>query len=365
MDLIISAFTVLHLLYLSVILLVLAGLLRLRRVECEKTPFVSVVISARNEEKRILPTLQSLERLNYPSDRYEIIIVDDASVDRTAEYIRSFTEKHDNWSLISLTDKSLELRGKKKALKEAIRQARGDYIFTTDADCIVPENWIRRMVCYFRDDTSMVLGHSPLMERTGFLNRILCFDNLFSVITAAAPAKLGFAMTSVGRNLAYRKTVYEDIGGFDALKRFKSGDDVHLTERFREKGKGKIDFCAHPETYVFTPPPTDRKQFFHQQVRKNSKTLNKSLPSVFLSLVLFVYHALLILLPIFDAVNLNVWFAAVASKFLLEYLVLLKAALIFKKRSLVNYLFPMQFIYPVYIIFFSLLGILQIYEWKK
>lgn len=365
LDLIYWLFLLFSFFYLIIVLLTILGLSRLKVKRNSDQNFVSVVIAARNEESRILPTLKSLEKLNYPLDKYEIIIIDDASTDNTASVIDSYANKHGNWKLIRFANKSSELRGKKKALKEAINQAKGEIVFTTDADCQVPPNWLQIMSEYFDNQTAMVLGHSPIKPGKGFWNKILEFDNLFSAIVGAAPTKLGFSLTSVGRNLAYRKSIYQNVGGFDALKKFKSGDDVHLTERFRRRGNGKIDYCAHPETFVITIPPSTKREIFHQQIRKNSKTLNKSIPAVLLSLFLLMIFLLFSTLPMINMSWFGLWFYVIIGRFSVEFIALTQASIIFHKKKLIPYLLLMQAIYPFYIMFFSLLGILQIYEWKK
>lgn len=337
-----------------------------------KKPFVSgtaaqisVVIAARNEETRIKPCLESLEKLEYPRDKYEIIFIDDQSCDNTAQLIENYCKKNANWRVISLNEKSIELRGKKNALLHGIAQAKGNIIFTTDADCIVPVKWLRNMGSYFTQGVSMVLGYSPLLPGRGILFRLLQFDNLFSAISAAAPTKLGYPFTSVGRNLAYRKDAYEDAGGFLSLKRFRSGDDVHLTERFRYLKSGKIDFCADPDTFVFTQPPETREEIFNQQVRKNSKTLKKAGTSIAFSIVLFLYHVLLILLPLLMPTWLKIWLLFIIIKLVLEYINLFKAAIIFKQKEVIPFIPLMQIFYPAYIIFFSFLGLLEMYSWKR
>jgi len=355
----------LHSLYIIVIAFVFVGLKRLKKIECGEKPFISVIVCGRNEESRIKPTLQSLENVDYPGDRFEIILVDDASTDSTLALMNRFAAKYDNRKVISISAKSNQLRGKKKAMKMGIDEAKGDIIFTTDADCRIPENWLKYMVCYFRDNVSMVLGHSPLEEGRGKIKTLLAFDNLFSAIVGAAPAKLGYPMTSVGRNLAYRKETYYEVGGFDALQKFKSGDDVHLTERFRKHHSGRVEYCAHPETFVLTTAPDTGKQLLHQQIRKNSKILNKSFSSILFSLFIFSYHILLVLFPFFAPALFKIWILIIGTKLLSEFSTLLLACRIFNKKSLIKYILFMQFFYPAYVVFFSILGTLQIYEWKK
>ena len=352
--------------YVSVITWVIIGLSRLKNKNIYSTDKkISIVIAARNEEKRILPTLQSLEKLDYPKENYEIIIVDDDSTDNTVNIIEPFTQKNSNWNLIRLRREQSDIRGKKRALNEAINQSKYDIIFTTDADCIVHPNWLKKMSGYFSDNINMVLGHSPLVSRKGLWSKFLEFDNLFSAISGSAPAKMGFALSSVGRNLAYRKSIYESIGGFKSLKKFKSGDDVHLTERFREKNNKAIEYCADPDTYVMTIPPSTRRDIFHQQIRKNSKTLKKTWPTVVFSIGLFTFYMLFLTLPFLYTEILSIWIWIIIIKFIAEFIALLFASLIFRKKQLIPYLLPLQIFYPIYLLFFSFLGVLQLYEWKK
>ena len=361
----ITIFIAFNLTYFSLLIAVYVGLSRLRYRGMSTDLSVSIVIAARNEEDSIDSCLSSLTRLDFPEDRYEVVIVDDHSQDRTPEKISAFCRDRKNWRYILLQEKSLELRGKKNALLHGINVARNDLIFTTDADCIVPEGWLRSMTRYFMPNVSMVLGYSPLKKGKGFLYRVLQFDNLFSAIASAAPVKLGYPFTSVGRNLAYRKQAYEDAGGFLALKKFRSGDDVHLTERFRYLNTGKIEFCADPNTFVETGLLERKRDVIQQQIRKNSKTLKTSGSSVALSLVIFLYYVMLVLLPIILPKAVSIWVITIVIKFILEFIDLQKAARIFGQKDIIPFIPIMQIIYPLHIITFSLIGIFQLYRWKK
>ncbi|MFC2087989.1 glycosyltransferase, partial [Calditrichota bacterium] len=317
------------------------------------------------EENRIIPCLQSLEKLDYPKEKYEIIFVDDLSSDKTAEIVAEYCNKNSNWNLIKIIESNNILHGKKNALLHGISKAKGDIIFTTDADCIVPTGWLTNMVPYFQPGVSMVLGYSPLKKGNSFFRKILEFDNLFSAISASAPTKLGYPFTSVGRNLAYRKDAYENAGGFLALKKFRSGDDVHMTERFRYLNTGIIEYSIHPDSFVETIPPDTGTEIFHQQVRKNSKTLKKSPTSIIFSIILFLYYLIFALIPFISEKWINIWLVLLAVKFIIEFVCLKKAAVLFRQQHIIKYLPIMQIIYPAYIMFFSLLGVFQLYQWKK
>jgi len=351
--------------YFVMLAAVAIGLNRLHSAAYDYLPTISIVIAARNEEKRISACLESLERIDYPADKFEVIVVDDNSADQTAALVGAVCRKYTNWSLIRLHQKSDQLRGKKNALQNGIEKAEGELIFTTDADCRVPAGWLRAMVRYFAPDVSMVLGYSPLIKEKRSYYRLLQFDNLFSAIAAAAPTKLGYPFTSVGRNMAYRKTAYETAGGFLALKKFRSGDDIHLTKRFHHQNGGRIDYCADPETFVQTMMPSSRREVIQQQMRKNSKTFQLSLPNIIVMLALFLLYLLFFSLPLFLPGNLLLWLVVILIKLGAEYVILRKAARIFKQTDLIPFIPLMQIIYPLYIITFSLLGSFQLYQWKN
>jgi cellulose synthase/poly-beta-1,6-N-acetylglucosamine synthase-like glycosyltransferase len=336
------------------------------KVTSKKQEFlISIVIAARNEENRIIPCLESLKLLNYPKDKFEIIFVDDHSSDNTAKLIGSYCKENQNWKIIQLDEKSRQLRGKRNALQNGISVAKGEIIFTTDADCIVPADWLAAMSGYFTSGVTMVLGYSPLIPEKKIYFRLLQFDNLFSAIASAATAKLGYPFTSVGRNLGYRKDAYENVGGFLSLKKYKSGDDIHLTGKFRYIDDGTIDYCVAAETFVKTQIPSTALEVFQQQIRKNSKTFQLSGWSIIVMVTIFLYYSMLFTIPFFLPSWLTIWLILVAFKFLMEYIPLNKAARIFKQYNLIPFIPLMQIIYPFYIIFFSIIGTFQFYNWKK
>jgi cellulose synthase/poly-beta-1,6-N-acetylglucosamine synthase-like glycosyltransferase len=360
-DLLLWVFTFFSAAYMAIILLAIKGLLALKDKTCSQRRTITIVISARNEEKRITPTLKSLEKLNYPEDLYEIIIVDDASEDHTARTIRSFTDKHKNWQLLQRSKKSDKFHAKKSALDAAIQRAKGELIFTTDADCEVQPDWLAVMSCYFTDNVSMVLGNSNLKTKSRFLH----FDNFFSSITAAAPTQLGFPISSVGRNIAFKKSVYQQVGGYLALTNFKSGDDVHLTERFRMKTDTKIEYCANHKTFTYSLPPSGFKEILNQQIRKNSKILNKSISTASFSVLLFFLYNLILFYPLIQPERFNIWAMITVVRLLLEFIALTIAAYKFRLKFLIPFFPLFQIFYPPYIMVMGIIGSLHLYKWKQ
>lgn len=358
-------FILLNGLYFFLLFLVFTGLSRLSAGHAgQDSPSVSIIISARDEERRIIPCLESLEKIIYPANKHEVILVNDCSSDSTGDIIWDFSDRHENWHALHLQEKSHKLRGKSNALREGVSKSSGELIFVTDADCIVPPGWVRRTVSFFGPDVTMVLGHSPLVAGHGFFQRFQEFDNLFSAIVAASSTKMGYAFNSIGRNLAYRSRALEEIGGYDSLERFHSGDDIHLTDRFRSVGSGIIEYCADQETFVLTQATKNGREFLNQQIRKNSKTFLRSPMSMLLPFGLLAYHFILVLFPFLFHHLFFLWLAFLCCKFMFEFICLYKATAVYHQRQLNRYLPLMQIIYPGYIIIMTILGGLQLYRWK-
>lgn len=327
-------------------------------------PFVSVIIAARNEARRIVPSLENLSRIKYPPERYEIIFIDDRSEDTTADIIESFIKGRENCSLIRINKKSEHISGKKYALNKGIEQAKGEIILNTDADCIVPPDWIREMVKCFSGNVVMVLGYSLLIKRNDWLDKLLRFDNLFSGIMIAAPASLGLAMSSVGRNIAFRKEAYIKSGGYQALAKYKSGDDVHLTELFRKKVPGKIIFNVSKNSFTQTKTPDSLNEVLHQQLRKNSKLLKKSIPSIALTTYLFLFHVVLFIFPFIQNLSTELWFLMAGLKLGIEFTTLLVSVFKLNDPEIIPYIPLMQIFYPVYVIVLGIIGAFQKFRWK-
>src|SRR3954451_23796219 len=107
--------------------------------------FFSVIIPARNEADNIINCLQSIVANNYPQLHYEVIVIDDFSTDNTQAHVKAMQQQYNNIKLLVLKEiignHSL-LAYKKKAIELAIAEANGDWIVTTDADCLVPKDWL-------------------------------------------------------------------------------------------------------------------------------------------------------------------------------------------------------------------------------
>jgi biofilm PGA synthesis N-glycosyltransferase PgaC len=329
-------------------------------------PGVSVVIAARNEEGNISACLSGLASQDYPSDNYEVIVVNDRSTDRTEKRIKAFVQRDARFRLVNVTEINPHMAPKKWALETGIRQARGEIILTTDADCLVRPGWISAIVRCFEDDVGLVAGFSPLEDTSApsLLHRLIALDALAIAAIAAGSFGIDHPLTCTGRNLAYRKSVFREIGGFGAIGRFVSGDDDLFLHEVRKKTDWKCRYAVDPESIVPSKPPATWSTFFSQRTRHASKgrhydaVLKIGLVAFYLmNALLFISAILIRLRPLF----IGVFFA----KSLLEFVLIRKASLLFDRQKALI-VFPIAvLIHPLYILVFGFWGQFGKFKWKE
>ncbi len=232
------------------------------------TPFVSVIVAAHNEEKHLDDLLTSLQKQTYPAEQFEIIIVDDRSTDKTNLILKNWQKKLPNLFVYRIEQPSVHLPAKKFALTQGIQKSRGNILLFTDADCFAAPTWISTTLSYFTDDTGVVIGFSPLKAADKkLLPRLLELESVFNSLVARAGLAWNIPMTATGRNLAYRKSVFKQVNGFQAIAHSISGDDdlfLHLVHR---RTSFRTQFANSPKGTVASILPTSWKQFFRQRIR--------------------------------------------------------------------------------------------------
>ncbi len=196
-------------------------------------PFISIVIPAFNEEKYLSESLESLKKQTYPSDNFEVIVVDNNSTDKTSEVAESFGVR----VVPCLTP------GVSIARDTGSRAAKGEIIVGTDADTIVSENWLEKIAEHFQKDSELIgLTGGTYFSHTNFVlaGVAYIFFELFQRFNFAIgkPAFSGF-------NFAVRKEAYERVGGINI--KLKSAEDVDLSIRMAKIGKIKFfsDVLVH------------------------------------------------------------------------------------------------------------------------
>lgn len=352
--------------YAAVLLWVLAGLHRLSLPFSEERPFISVIVAVRNEEDNISRLLNALVGQDYPEDNYEIIIVNDQSTDRTAERIEAVQDRRIR--LLTSEHRDTVFSPKKNAINLGIQQARGDIVLLTDADCQPPPGWISGIVQLFAPDVGMVIGFSPceLPALRTISHKLLALESLSLAVVAAGTAGWGYPATCNGRNLAYRKRVYEQVGGFEKIRHFVSGDDDMMLKLVQQT-EWKIQYAYDPRLVTPTVLVNSAGQFFNQRLRHASKGFHYEPRKVVGLAAVYLYNVLVILsLPLSVFFHLSLWtpIVVVALKALFEFLVLLRFASHMQRRRYLWVFLPAELLHVPYVVLFGALGPFIKFKWK-
>jgi poly-beta-1,6-N-acetyl-D-glucosamine synthase len=347
--------------------LILLGLRRLSYPVNTDLQSVSVIVAARNEEESIGRCLQALVKQNYPKDMYEIIVVNDRSTDGTSDIVMNMRAKFPFIRLIGIDRLSPNLPPKKNALDEGIRNAKHDLLLFTDADSYPSPQWLREIVKAFTPAVGVVAGYSPFEwkatasfgHRWG--DRFLRYEELKNSIGAAAGIALHSAYMCTGRNFAYRRTVFEEVGGFAKIRQSLSGDDDLFIQLVQRDTRWQIRYMTSVESVVITEPPVTMDEFVNQRKRHFSagKFYPQKMKVIFGAAHAFNALALftLILFPLFGLL-------LCAVKLGIDYTVMARGTRCFGNRELLPKLVPLEFMFVLYNLIIGPLGYLGQFEWK-
>jgi cellulose synthase/poly-beta-1,6-N-acetylglucosamine synthase-like glycosyltransferase len=334
------------------------------------TTRVSVIIATRNESENIISCLESISSQTYPESLYEIIVVDDSSDDNTIDIVKSFISNSlfKNISIIDLSDKNIH--GKKQAISEAIKISTGDLIITTDADCRVTGNWISAIVEYYeRYKPAMIAGPVCFTEGGNSFQQMQGLEFLSLISSGAAAIKLGMPVMCNGANLAYEKKAFIEAGGYNANNKYTSGDDIFLMLALKITTKRKIAFIKCRDAIVYTSAQATLNDFANQRKRWASKSKGYTDAAiVFVALLVFLFNLSLIasaVLALLIKAFLPVFLIGFIIKIVVDFPMLLGITSFVKQKKLLLFYFPLQVIYPFYIILTACFSLFGKFEWKK
>jgi cellulose synthase/poly-beta-1,6-N-acetylglucosamine synthase-like glycosyltransferase len=332
----------------------------------------SIIIPARNEEAVIGNCIGSIYTQHYPAWLFEVLVIDDHSTDGTSDIVKALQKKYSTLKLIRLeaeTQGKLLNAYKKKAIETAIPQTSGDWIMTTDADCIVTQEWLSSYDNYIQqNDPVFVAGPVKFTNTESFVSIFQCLDFLsLQGITAAAVSAGKHSMCN-GANLAYRKDAFIAVNGFKGIDNIASGDDMLLMHKIRKSFPGRTGYLFTPDAMVSTTPMPDWKSFFNQRIRWASKAEKYDDKSLIAVLVLvYLYNLLLVALTIISFFNSFYWVLLVASliaKNFAEILFMMPVAAFYREKKLLWWFPFMQPLHIIYMVVAGWLGKFGSYRWK-
>lgn len=222
-------------------------------------PFVSIGVPAWNEGHHVIKTLHSLKKLNYPKDKFEIIIVNDGSTDDTKEIIDQFVKENKQLNLNPIHKKIN--KGKAAALNSAIKHAKGEYFSCLDADTEVDRNSLKLLLANFDEDTGAVVSSITVKNKKGFFVSMQKLEYIFANFYRALMMSINTLCLIHGGLSTYKTDVLKKVGGFHEAG---MTEDLEMGLRLNSKGyKVKIEKKAK----TFTTVPSKFKDLWKQRIR--------------------------------------------------------------------------------------------------
>jgi cellulose synthase/poly-beta-1,6-N-acetylglucosamine synthase-like glycosyltransferase len=334
---------------------------------------VSVVIAARNEAKNIVNCLRSLQNQNYPTSLFEIILVDDFSEDETCKIAEDL--KIENLKIIKLFEflsEANEFKAfKKKAVETGIKNSSNEIILCTDADCILPPDWILNTAAFYEEKSAKFIA-APVVfsQEKSFFERFQALDFLGMMVITGAGINGRYLYMCNGANMAYPRKIFDEVSGFKGVDKVSSGDDMFLLQKISKKYPNDIYFLKSDEVIVETKAMPDLQLFLNQRVRWGSKSdrYNSFSTKIQLGLVWFFMcwiFLLIILAFICDIKILKIIPLLFFIKGIADYFLLSTAVNYFKRENLMKIFIPSVLIHWSYIFIVGLLSLIKYrFRWK-
>lgn len=229
-------------------------------------PFVTIYIPCHNEESVLAKTIDGLLGIEYPKEKMKIVVIDDVSSDNTLTIAQAYEQRY---SYVHTLERSKinRLRGKAAALNEALTKfTRGEIVYFIDADHRLRPDTLIRLVRHFSNEkVGAVSGRCiPWNKYDAIISSYVYIESLVHHrVTMYASDRLGLAPGVLGSNFCIRRSLLEQVGGFDEKS---LTEDLDLTARIYQHGHiVKYDVTSITEHEA----PNSVKSYILQHLRWN------------------------------------------------------------------------------------------------
>jgi glycosyltransferase involved in cell wall biosynthesis len=330
--------------------------------------FVSIIVAVRNESEHILSLLNDLLLQDAGYDRFEIILVDDHSVDQTAEMAKAFSEEHPELCLKIITLEGETESSKKAALRVAMGVAKGFFILRTDADCRLPSTWISSYCREFaQGDFLLIAGLVVIQKGKSIFSRLQALEFMSLSAAGIAMAGLGKPVYANAANLGHMREV-NDENTHDRLQQLASGDDVSLLLSVAKGQPGRIRYLMTEQNTVVTQASRGLKDFVQQRIRWAGKARhNYSAMNSLTAIWVFLYSLMMMIWPALSAIDGHFLIAAgwiIVVKMVTDFILLRSFSSMTGQDFLIRDFILLSFIYPIYVLTIALCSLRGRYEWK-
>ncbi len=326
---------------------------------------LSLVVAARNEEQVLEGCLQALSEQDYEGE-WEVIVVDDRSRDGTGDIAKAWGQRWPALRVIHAQDPPPFRCPKKSALAQGIAAAKGELLLFTDADCRPPRHWARSLASHFGPRVGLVAGHAHTQAGPSLIQRVLSLENTAIGALAAGSFAQGKPLSCTGRNLAYRRAVYDQVGGFAEIGHLLGGDDVYFMRQVAEHTDWQLVF-DRDAVVDSLPAPSTWGAIIQQKMRHAAKGGHYRGPALVLAGLVYTFHLALgvgllaALSGLYGGVILwGIW----GMRWLVDALLLL-GMMGGKGKGWLRYVPLLEVLYIPYVALLAPAGRLGLFRWKK
>ncbi|MGJ8684998.1 MAG: glycosyltransferase [Nonlabens sp.] len=300
---------------------------------------VSVIVCSKNEQENLATLVPLLLEQNYPN--FEIILINDASIDDTLEVIERFENLDSRVKKVDVVNNESFWGNKKYALTLGIKKAVNDKLIFIDADCKpASTDWLQQMASGFTANKSIVLGYGAYEKKKySLLNALIRYETGITAIQYMSYALHGNPYMGVGRNLGYTAKQFYDVSGFIDHMKIMGGDDDLFVNQAATKTNTAV--VIEPDGFTISAPKNTWKTWWTQKRRHiNTASHYKSGHKFLLGLYYFSQLGFFIAAAVGFILGINWMYilALVLLRYLVVWIVVGKGLSRFRESDIIPFL---------------------------
>ena len=337
----------------------------------------SIIIPMRNEAANLPQLLRSISELTYPPHLLEFFFIDDDSEDESWSLVRGFQSSHRSIPIFLLSNSveksekdTLEATytPKKRAIHRAITLASCPYIITTDADVILPQQWLRAYDGKLqKTNADLIAGGVVVAKANSFLSHYQHYDMLSLQLFGYGSFERNQPVICNGANLCYKKESYIQADVHRGKENIASGDDVFTLQKFKALDY-HIEYLYDPKSLVWTSAVKSFEALLEQRRRWAKKST--AVDSFYLKgvgvLVMFMQLSLVlsVIFSVFNTVYLGFLINAFILKFCVDAWSLKRMAKLQDLEMCWIDFLKVSLVYPFFNLMFAVSGLYGKFDWK-
>lgn len=328
---------------------------------------VTIIICARNEEKKIGKCLKSIVQQDYDLSKIQLIVVNDASNESTVfQAQNALKDSQLNYKIISNPSR----KGKKQSITYGMQFAEHDLIITRDADTFTKSfSWLKSISDFQRaNNCDLIIGPLAINDNFGILWALQAIENNVLAVLNVGSAFFKKPFLASGANLIFTRAIFEKTKGYSSHISVESGDDVLFLEDVKKITGSKIRYLKSSEAIVYTYPTPNFSALLKQKVRWASKfKINPNKTNLSIAILSFIINAAWIFCLLYGFLipqkgELSLIF--VLLKLVIDILLLFLASRFIKNKSLALYAIPVGCVYPIYAVIVAIRSVFYKPKWN-